>query len=565
MLAEARLQQLHAFVSTFSKEELVWVNGYLSGLLQSDHTRPPQQLNHVGTSVKKITILYGTETGNAKKLGNSFAASVKKKGISVKLTGLDQYRLTDLAKEEHLFVVISTQGEGEPPIAAKKFYDYIHQENIPLSNLKYAVLGLGDTSYPLFCKAAEDVDQRLSKLGAQPLLSLQKCDVDYEADAAAWLEEIHSVLNNTSTNDIKKNTSVERKKTTQTYEGKIVSHINLNDNKSSKETYHIEISTDDQPAYQPGDAIGIYPQNRAELVDKIIALTGIDSAKKVSTSKVTDTVHTLLTKHLSICHLSGTLVQKYAAIVGTQIPETRMDLSDLLRIYPVKNTDQFEEVIKILHPHTPRLYSIASSPAAHDSEVHLTVAKNIFEVNGEKRVGLCSDFLCELHEGDPLSFYVHKNRDFKLPSPEKDIIMIGPGTGIAPFRSFVAERDATGAEGKNWLFFGDRNFTTDFLYQTEWQIYQATGVLTKINLAWSRDADKKHYVQHELRKESFELIQWIDNGAYVYICGNKDPMSVDVEETLIEILCDQKGISQDEAMQFLDHLSSLGRYVKDVY
>ncbi len=565
MLAEARLQQLHAFVNTFSKEELVWINGYLSGLLRNGHPVQDQGNTQAEIGVKKITILYGTETGNAKKLGNSFAASAKKKGISVKLMGLDQYRVTDLTKEEYLFVVISTQGEGEPPAAARKFFDYVHQDNVALNHLKYAVLGLGDTSYPLFCKAAEDVDIRLDKLGAKKLLPLQKCDVDYEAQAASWLDELFSTLNKTSTELNRKATVVDKKPSNKSYEGKITCHINLNDRRSSKETYHIEISTEGQPVYEPGDAIGIYPHNKSDVVNKIVALAEIDGAKQISTSKVTDTVRALLTKHLGISYLTVNTVQKYAKIIGTQIPDTRMDLLDLLRIYPVKNAEQFEEVIKILNPPTPRLYSIASAPAAHSNEVHLTVAKNIFEVNHEKRVGLCSDFLCQMQEGDAVSFYVHKNRSFKLPAPDKDIIMIGPGTGIAPFRSFIAERDASGATGRNWLFFGDRNFTTDFLYQTEWQQYMSTGVLTKINLAWSRDNEKKHYVQHEIKKESLEFIQWIDSGAYLFICGNKEPMSMDVEETIINVLCEAKNISREEAIQLLEELNSQGRYVKDVY
>jgi sulfite reductase (NADPH) flavoprotein alpha-component len=565
MLAEARLQQLHAFVNTFSKEELVWINGYLSGLLRNGHPIP-DQVNALGeVAVKKITILYGTETGNARKLGNSFAGAVKKNGINVKLMGLDQYRVTDLSKEEFLFVVISTQGEGEPPTAARKFFDYVHQDNISLNHLKYAILGLGDTSYPLFCKAAEDIDIRLDKLGAKKILPLQKCDVDYEAQAAAWLEELLAALSKTPTGQISKPIVVDKKSTNRTYEGTITSHINLNDRRSSKETYHIEITTEDQPIYEPGDAIGIYPHNNIDVVNKIVALTQIDDSKKIVTSRVTDTVRSLLTKHLSIGYLSLHTVQKYANIIGTQIPDTRMDLLDLLRIYPVKNAAQFEEVIKILNPPTPRLYSIASAPSAHSNEVHLTVAKNIFEVNREMRVGLCSDFLCQMHEGDTVSFYVHKNRSFKLPAPDKDIIMIGPGTGIAPFRSFVAERDASGASGRNWLFFGDRNFTTDFLYQTEWQQYMSTGVLTKINLAWSRDNDKKHYVQHEIKKESTEFMQWLDGGAYLFICGNKDPMSIDVEQTIIHILCEARNISMEEAKAFLDELNSQGRYVKDVY
>lgn len=566
MLVESRLQQLHEFVSTFSKEELVWINGYLSGLLQNGHAMSQRQLDPVGVAVKKITILYGTETGNAKKLGYSFASSAKKKGISTKLMGLDQYRLADLTKEEYFFLVLSTHGEGEPPAAAKKFYNYIHQEVISLSNLKFAVLGLGDTSYPLFCKAAEDVDVRLSELGAQRVLPLQKCDVDYSEHASEWLEKIYAGLRKPSINHSSQPIVTEQKVSTKkTYEGRIATHINLNDNRSTKETFHIEIRTDDQPDFQPGDAIGIYPHNRPDVVNKIIEITGIDPSKKIKSLKATDSVQELLTNHLNISYLSSANVQKYAHMVNTTIPETRMDLLDLLRIYPVKNTDQFEEVIAILNPLSPRLYSIASSPSAHDGEVHLTLARNVFNINGQHGVGLCSNFLCSLKEGDTIDFYIHKNRDFKLPEADKDIIMIGPGTGIAPFRSFVAERDATGATGRNWLFFGDRNFTTDFLYQTEWQQHMATGVLTKINLAWSRDTAKKYYVQDELKKEAYELTQWLDHGAYVYICGNKDPMSGDVEEAMKDILCEQKNISRDEATQFLDRLSDQGRYVKDVY
>jgi len=565
MLPEARLQQLHAFVNTFSKEELVWINGYLSGLLQNGHSVIAPPLRQPEIAVKKITILYGTETGNAKRLGNSFAASAKKKGINVKLTSLDQYKLSDLPKEEYLVIVISTQGDGEPPQAAKKFYDFIHQNNIALNNLKYAVLGLGDTSYPLFCKAAEDVDLRLSKLGGKSLLGLEKCDIDYESQASAWLNQLFANLSNSSLSHSKLPVVVEKSNSNKHLQGKITSHINLNDSKSSKETFHIEISTEYQTVYLPGDAIGIYPENKREVVNEIISLTGIEPSRQISTSKVTDTVSGLLTKHLNISYLSGTLVQKYAHIVGTQIPDTRIDLLDLLRIYPVKNSEQFEEVIKILHPHSPRLYSIASSPQAHSNEIHLTVARNTFKVSGEHRTGICSDYLSQLNEGDTLNFYIHKNRNFKLPDEDKDIIMIGPGTGIAPFRSFIAERDATGASGKNWLFYGDRNFTTDFLYQTEWQQYQATGVLNKINLAWSRDTATKCYVQHELKNEAIEFMKWIEGGAYVYVCGNKDPMSRDVEATIIGIISKHKKMSIDDAKQFLDDLENQGRYVKDVY
>lgn len=566
MLAEGRLQKLHEFVSTFSKEELVWINGYLSGLLQNKHGAIQNTENNATTTVKKITILYGTETGNSKKLGNNFAAAAKKRGIAAKLMGMDQYRLTDLVKEEYLFVIVSTHGEGEPPAAAEKFYQYIHSEKIVLKDLKYGVLALGDTSYPLFCKTGEDVDARLQLLGAKRTIDLQKCDVDYEVSATEWFEKVFAVLSNSYQPNIAAPATIVKKSTgKKTYEGKISTHINLNDHNSSKETFHIEIVTEEQPEYEPGDSAGIFPHNKKEVVDKLIELTGINGNKEIATGKQTGMVRELLTKKLNLCYLLRATVQKYAAIAGADIPDTRMDLLDLIRIYPLKTTEQFEEVIKILNPISPRLYTIASSPTAHSNEVHLTVAKNQFTVNGEQRFGVCSEYLGDLEEDTHLSFYIHKNRSFKLPAADKDIIMIGPGTGIAPFRSFVAERDISGATGRNWLFYGDRNFTSDFLYQTEWQQYAATGMLTKINLAWSRDGKEKPYVQHELKKEAVDFMLWIDKGASVYLCGSKEPMSIDVEKAIIDIISEQKNISVDEAQQFLKQLGDEGRYEKDVY
>lgn len=565
MIAEDKLQQLHHFVNTFSKEELIWVNGYLSGLLNSGTI--PKQLADKKSSqaVIRITIAYGTETGNAKRVASDFAIAAKRNGVVAKLVGLDQYRATELSKEEYFFVIISTQGDGEPPSAAQKFFDFIHSERIILKNVKFGVLGLGDTSYPFFCKAGEDIDEQLGRLGAERVIDLKRCDVDYQEDAKEWFNLVLTKLGQQAiqVHDV----SAPTKKTAEkkSFRGRILSHVNLNDNPSEKETYHIEIGLDEQPVYQPGDAVGIYPSNKAELVEKIVRLVGIDPAKEVVTAKVATSVRELLTKHLSISYLQNSVVQKYAAVVGSPIPETRIDLLDLLRIYPVKDETEFEQIVKILTPIVPRLYSIASSPTAHYKEIHLTVAKNKYSVNNETKVGLCSDFLSGLSEGTSVDFYIHKNKNFKLPAPEKDIVMIGPGTGIAPFRSFIAERDATGATGRNWLFFGDRNFTTDFLYQTEWQQFANAGVLAKINLAWSRDGAQKHYVQHELLKEGKELMNWLEAGAHIYLCGAKQPMSSDVENSLLQIIETEKAISKEAAVAFLEELSNEGRYSKDVY
>jgi sulfite reductase (NADPH) flavoprotein alpha-component len=273
----------------------------------------------------------------------------------------------------------------------------------------------------------------------------------------------------------------------------------------------------------------------------------------------------LLKKKLNIVYLHERVVKKYAAIVKQDIPETKIGLLDLLKIYPVKDTAQFEEVISILEPTAPRLYSIASSPDAHTGEVHITVAKDTFRVNGETKHGLCSEVLSAMRPDQPLEFYVHKNSLFRLPAPDKDIIMIGPGTGIAPFRSFLADRDATGASGRNWLFFGDQHFTTDFLYQTEIQNWIQTGVLTRVNTAFSRDQKEKVYVQHKMLKHAAEFFQWLEAGAYIYVCGAKDPMSVDVENTLLEIIRQCGNKNETQAARYLDEIKESGRYLKDVY
>lgn len=561
MLANSKIKIVQDLVADLTKEELIWLNGYLAGIVSADVKNEKQ--TSATTSVSKITIAYGTETGNAKRLASNFAAKAKKNGLQAKLVALDQYRLTDLAKEEWFFTIISTQGEGEPPAAAKKFYDHLHQNSVSLSSLKYGVLALGDTAYPLFCKAGEDVDLQLQKLGATRILPLQKLDTDYEADADQWFNSLLSSLHNTQARPVQTVAAV-KKSSRQLYQGTVLANINLNAKGSNKETYHIEIAADDV-AFQPGDALGVIAQNDAEVVSKIISLSGVDEGKLISYKNEEHNIADVLSNKLSIFYLSERVVKKYSEIVQQEIPETRIDLLDLLRIYPVINEGQFVNVLQILEPITPRLYSIASSPLAHEGEVHLTVAKNSFNYNGQIKNGLCSNYLSRLKEGEAFEFYIHKNHLFKLPSNDKDIIMIGPGTGVAPFRSFIAERDALGAEGRSWLFFGDQHFTTDFLYQTEWQNWLQTGSLTKMNVAFSRDQEEKNYVQHKLLQHAKEVFEWIENGAYLYICGTKDPMSVDVENTLLQIFKEQKNLSGDEAVQYLENIKEAGRYVKDVY
>jgi len=574
MLSESKLKSLLDLVRSSSREELVWMNGYLSGLVSNSEAGSAAtvvaETAPVAANTKRISLVFGTETGNAKKLAMQLATVAKKKGVNAKLTGLDQYRFADLAKEEYLFVVISTQGEGEPPIPAKKFYEYIHANQLNLPNLKYGVLALGDTSYPLYCKTGEDVDLQLNNFGAKRVVPLQRCDVDYEDDAMQWFEKVLKTLEDQAkpagASPIATATASKKKAEKKFYNGTIQANINLNDRGSNKQTYHIEVATDEEIVYEPGDTIGIVPRNRPEVVDRIILLTGIDPDLEFQTAKVKAPVRELLAGQLNICYLLTSTIKKYAAIISQEIPDTRMDLVDLLRIYPVKDAEQFKEVLQVLIPIAPRLYSVASSPEAHGkNEVHITVARDRFLAQDEQRYGLCSEFLGDQPVGSSLTFYVHKDKNFKLPAADKDVIMIGPGTGVAPFRAFLAERDATGAPGKNWFFFGDQHFVTDFLYQTEMQNYKQTGVLTRFDLAFSRDQQEKVYVQHRMQQYASDLFKWIDNGASVYISGTKDPMSKDVELALVKIIEEQAKISNDEAGKYLEQLRKEGRYSKDVY
>ena len=465
--------------------------------------------------------------------------------------------------------MISTQGEGQPPERAKKFYDYLHQADLDLSRLKYSVLALGDSAYPLFCQTGMDVDERLHALGARRIVHLQKCDVDFEDEGNNWFEEILNHLKfpvEGETDSPSTSSGPAKTKGKKFYAGTIKTNINLNDRGSNKQTFHIEIGTDEPIAYEAGDALGIIPANKKVMVDLILSLTGAEKQEVVQTKKVASTIEDLLINHLNICYLLPMTVQKYGEIVGRNITEARADLVDLVYHYPITEASQFTEVLKILSPIAPRLYSISSSPLAHgDEDVHLTVSRHSFRVSEEQRFGLCSDFLGELPIGTKVNFYIHKNREFKLPDPGKDIIMVGPGTGVAPFRAFLAERDISGATGRNWLFFGDQHFTTDFLYQTEMQSLVQTGVVKHLSLAFSRDQVEKVYVQDRMQQHGKELFEWLEDGAILYICGTKDPNSIAIERALLNIIEEHGQLTSTEATGYLELLIQESRYVKDVY
>lgn len=570
MLTKEKQAQLQALVHNATKEELAWVNGYLSGLLGEGLTTALPNLGF--GAPQKLTIAYGTETGNSKKLATDLVAIAKQKKLFTKLVSLDQYRLSDLVKEEYFVTVISTQGEGDPPPAAQKFYDHIHRNGFKLPQLKYSVLALGDTSYPLFCKAGEDVDSQLEKLGGKRIVPIQKCDLDYQVDAERWFQTVLEQVFQSSEAKAKEETKphelavkpIAKPAGKTIYQGEILTHFNLNDRGSKKETWHIEIAAEGL-TYESGDSIGIVPKNDPATVAAILSVTGIDAETEFVYKSVSTSFYELLDAKLNIANLSEKVVDRIGAIIGQDLKGSSLDLLGILQNYSVQSKETVEAILNVLIIQSPRLYTVSSSPAAQGEEVHITVARDIFWIGEEKKYGRCSDFLSKHQVGDQLSFFVQKNKRFKLPAQDKDVIMIGPGTGIAAFRGFLYEREVIGATGRNWLFFGEQHFATDFLYQTEIQNWFATGVLNKADLAFSRDQKEKIYVQHRIKERGAELFQWLEGGAYVYICGKKDPMSTDVENALIEVIQTHGNKTEEAAKAYFTELKDNHRYHKDVY
>lgn len=558
MLTENKLKVLNDWAAGNSKNELIWASGYLAGLAQNTSgvaTEIPASSAAARVTLKP-TIVYGTETGNSKKLAVQLQALLKKNKIQPKVTDAFQYPLEKIAKEEFLIVIMSTQGEGEPPQSARKFYDNLANLSDDLSAVQYAVLGLGDSSYPFFCRAGEVVDEQLKRLNATQALPYQKADVNYQPVAAEWFDKLLRMLQNqaseVSISEHQEGKSPVSDSGKKNYTGKIKHKIVLNDRGSNKETFHIEIVGDEELDYQPGDVVGFYPKNPLEEINRISQQLELD----INPSEL---------ENKNIRGLTRKSLEQLSRLLEIEITEERADLTDVLAKYSKRKKVQLSELLTLLHPVAPRLYSISSAPEAHDGELHITVTMNKFHVQEQAKKGLCTSFLEDLPIGENISFYIQKNPHFKLPAPDKDIILVGPGTGIAPFRSFLAYRDVTGAEGRNWLFFGEQHFVSDFYYQTEIQEWLATGVLTKLDTAFSRDQKQKVYVQDRIRQNAKGFVEWLNQGAYLYVCGQKEPMSVDVENTILDVLVEANEWGREEAVSYLESLELEGRYLKDVY
>lgn len=565
MLSETKLSLLQQLVQNASHDEIIWTKGYLAGFLDKNSGGIQNPINTIPEKVAvKPLIIYGTETGNSKKVASQLLATFKKNKIQAKAVDVFQFDNSKLEKETLVLFVMSTQGEGEFPQNAVQFYDYLKTTDLDLKNVSYAVLGLGDSSYPLFCNAGVLLDAVLTEKGAKRLLPLVKADVDFAPDVLVWEKELQAAFTNQTTSTSVSTVKAPASQYKKNYTGVITNKIILNDRGSNKETYHIEIASDDEISYEPGDALGVVPKNKVEDIAFIIDYFKVDANLEIVIKEEKKTIEKWLLER-NIKGLSKRSLEQLATILGVSIDFEKADLIDVLQLFPKPTTLKIDEVIEILLPIAPRLYSISSSAEAHDGEVHLTVNLNKFAVNNVFKTGLASQFLADYPENASIDFYIHKNQNFRLPNEDTDVIMIGPGTGIAPFRSFIAHRDATGAEGKNWLFFGEQHFVLDFYYQTEIQEWITTGVLTRLDTAFSRDQEKKIYVQDRIREKASEFNTWLENGASLYICGQKNPMSLDVENAILDVLIQERNITKEQAQEVLENLETAGKYQKDVY
>ncbi|MBO1254481.1 assimilatory sulfite reductase (NADPH) flavoprotein subunit [Alteromonas sp. 5E99-2] len=592
VVAPQQLSVIAQAVAGLDASQLTWVSGYLAGLAQAGGSVSAQPANQVAAAgeQKTFTILYGSQTGNAKGVAAQLHSAAEAKGITCKLVSMADYKARQIKNETHLAVVVSTHGEGEAPDDAMELHEFLASKKAPkLANTQYAVLGLGDTSYEFFCQTAKDFDQRLEKLGAKAALPRVDCDVDYETASATWIEELLSKIQDElkaeSSAPVAAATSVSGADAVQTYTKKapfaasLATVQKITGRDSVKDIQHIEISLEDSGIqYQAGDALGVWFKNDAAIVAEIIELTKTNGDDSVTVAGSELSLTEALTAKLELTLSYPGFVTAYQDIIKNDALQdiisdkaklrTYLDdrqIIDVVREYPGQLTA--EQLASALRPLTPRLYSIASSQAEVEDEVHLTIAHVDYTAFDKRHQGGASGYLCSrLEEGDTVEVYIEPNQHFRLPeNPETPIIMVGPGTGIAPFRSFIQDRDAQGASGENWLFFGNPSFTQDFLYQTEWQGYKKSGLLTRLTLAFSRDQEQKIYVQHRLAEHGEEVYKWLEKGAHFYVCGDANHMAKDVEQALIDLVAKYGNKSDEEAKQYVVALRKAKRYQKDVY
>lgn len=583
-----QLARLQAATTDFTPTQLAWVSGYFWGVLNQQSgaaVAVPAQ----AAEVPSITLISASQTGNARRVAEALRDDLLAAKLNVKLVNAGDYKFKQIAAEKLLVVVTSTQGEGEPPEEAVALHKFLFSKKAPkLDGTAFAVFGLGDTSYEFFCQSGKDFDSKLAELGAERLLDRVDADVEYQTAAAEWRARVVEVLKarapvsapaqlatSGAVNDI--HTSPYTKEAPLSATLSVNQKITGRD--SEKDVRHIEIDLGDSGLrYQPGDALGVWYQNDPQLVKELVELLWLKGDEPVTVDGKTLPLAEALEWHFELTVNTATIVENYATLTRSEsllpLVGDKAQLQHYAAATPIVDMVRFspaqldaEALIGLLRPLTPRLYSIASSQAEVESEVHVTVGVVRYEIEGRARAGGASSFLADRVEEDgEVRVFIEHNDNFRLPAnPETPVIMIGPGTGIAPFRAFMQQRAADGAQGKNWLFFGNPHFTEDFLYQVEWQSYVKEGLLTRIDLAWSRDQQQKVYVQDKLREQGAELWRWINDGAHIYVCGDANRMAKDVEHTLLEVIAEYGAMDAEAADEFLSELRVERRYQRDVY
>lgn len=588
-LTPEQLAKLQSAIGEFSPHQLAWLSGYFWGMVNQQPGTVA--VTPAPAAAASVTVISASQTGNARRVAEQLRDDLTAASLGVTLVNAGDYKFKQIAQEKLLLIVASTQGEGEPPEEAVALHKYLFSKKAPqMAGTAFAVFGLGDTSYENFCQTGKDFDARLAELGGERLFDRADADVDFKSAAEAWRKQIVDVLKQR----VPQATAAQSQVSVAGSIAQIVSSPyskespltaslavkqKITGRNSDKDVRHIEIDLGESGlSYQPGDALGVWYHNDPDLVEEIIGLIWRTGDETVTLNDQTMTLREALTERLELTQNTTVIVEKYAALSRDErLIELLADkhqlqqyaqttpLPDMIRQAPA-DLDA-EQLVALLRPLTPRLYSIASSQEEVGSEVHITVGVVRYEVDGRARTGGASGYLADrLEEDGELRVFIEHNDNFRLPAnPQTPVIMIGPGTGIAPFRAFIQQRAAEGAEGLNWLFFGNPHFTEDFLYQVEWQRFVKDGVLSRIDLAWSRDQKHKVYVQDKLREQGAEVWRWIEQGAHIYVCGDANRMAKDVEQALLELLAEHGGMDAEQADEFLSELRVERRYQRDVY
>ncbi|GAA4441542.1 assimilatory sulfite reductase (NADPH) flavoprotein subunit [Pontibacter saemangeumensis] len=589
--SDKQAAQLHEALSGLDTGQLQWLSGYFAGVAASPTGAAAVVAGPAvaaAVTAQQLTVLYGSHTGNCEGLAKNLATLARSRGIEVEVADMASFKTRDLKKVSNLAVLVSTHGIGEPPVQAEELHQFLHGKKAPdLSHIKFSVLALGDSSYVDFCQTGKDFDAVLEKLGAQRISTRVDCDVDYEEAAEAWQQALVQAIsqasgaNATTEVTVKDTVPAEAPKYSRKnpFEATILEKINLNGKGSSKETIHLELSLEGSGlTYEPGDALGVYGTNAASLVEGVLQAAGLSGEELVQGHNGEKPLAEALTYDYELSPISSVTLAKYAELTGSdKLKDIAADNQKMVQYLPgrdmldllqeVPHAFQADELLSVLRKNAPRMYSIASSQAAVEDEVHLLVSVVRYEAYGRCKEGLCSATLSDrFHVDDKVKVFVDRNSRFKLPAdPEAPIIMVGPGTGVAPFRAFMQHREVADFKGKSWLFFGDRNFTTDFLYQTEWQQYLKEGILTKADVAFSRDQKQKHYVQHRMLENGKELYNWLESGAHFYVCGDAKQMAKDVDGALREIIQQHGGVTVEKAEEYVKYLQRSNRYQTDIY